>query len=359
MKILANDQKQGEITVKVENLNDLWTLYNVISRGDKAAGRTHRRVVLREGTKGEKKPMFLKLEVEDVSFHEFTNRLRIKGKILEGPEDLVSFGTYHTLNVEIGQRITIIKEQWLNHELKRLKEASKFESNFVMLIIAMETGLATISLVSNFSHSRIASINVNIPGKRYEQTHRNKALTEFFDNIKQVLDENVKKIEVNLIVICGPGNTRDVFIKHLKENSDNEYLKKIKSCHVSSGTESGILEVLKSNELAEIKKNVKILLETEKIEKILEYLSTDPDLIVIGFDEVSKAGERGAIGQLLIVDVLIRGTSKEQKLKIEKIITDVEYTGGEINILSSEHPTGQQLIDLGSIVGILRYKLER
>ena len=51
------------------------------------------------------------------------------------------------------------------------------------------------------------------------------------------------------------------------------------------------------------------------------------------------------------------GSKKEEKLKIEEIITSVEKSGGSINILSSEHPTGQQIADLGSIVGILRYKI--
>ncbi|MHA2131536.1 MAG: mRNA surveillance protein pelota, partial [Promethearchaeota archaeon] len=60
MKILNMDLKHGEITVKTENLNDLWTLYNTIRQGDEASARTQRRVVLKEGTKGERKAMRLK-----------------------------------------------------------------------------------------------------------------------------------------------------------------------------------------------------------------------------------------------------------------------------------------------------------
>ena len=78
----------------------------------------------------------------------------------------------------------------------------------------------------------------------------------------------------------------------------------------------------------------------------------------IGFDEVSNAAERGAIKELFLVDLLIRGSSKKEKLKIEDIIINVENSGGIVNILSSEHPTGQQIIDLGSILGVLRYKIE-
>ena len=135
MKILYIDKKKVEISVRIENLNDLWTLYNVISEGDEVSARTQRRVVLKEGSSGERKVMRLKLKVEAVSFHEFSNRLRVKGKILEGPSDFVSYGSYHTFNLEVQHKLSISKEKWLNHELKRIKESSKFETNFIMLFI--------------------------------------------------------------------------------------------------------------------------------------------------------------------------------------------------------------------------------
>ena len=356
MKILNENQKKGEVTVKVDSLNDLWTLYNVICKNDTASARTYRRVVLKEGTKGERKPMFLKLKVEKLSFHEFSNRLRIKGTILEGPEDFVSFGTYHTFNIEPNQKITIKKEKWLNNEIKRLKQVSKFESNFVMFFIAMETGLATLSVITNFSQKRVATVKQNIPGKRYEQSHRKQALTEFFNKVKTILEMNLKEQNLNLIIICGPGNTRDQFIKYLKEKSNPPYISKIKSIHASSGTESAILEVLKSKEVGQIKKNIKILKEAEKIEEILTLFGTDADLIAIGFNEIGKVANQGAVKELFLVDILIRGVSKDQKLKIEEIITNVENSGGKVYFLNSEHSTGQRLIDLGSIVAILRYK---
>ena len=359
LKILEDNQKQGEITVKIENLNDLWSMYNVISKDDKVSTITQRRVVLKEGTQGERKTMKLKLNVEDVSFHEFSNRLRIKGTILEGPDDFVSYGTYHTFNIEPHQILTITKEKWLNNELRRLKEASKFEINFIMLIIAMEPGLATISLISNYSHKHVATIKASIPGKRYEQSHRNKALADFFSDVQKVIEENLKSVDVNSIIVCGPGNTRDEFVRYLKEKEklNLSHVNKIRSYHASSGTESAVLELLKSKQLADLKKNVKVIEETELIEELLYQLSVDADLVAIGFNEVSKVAEKGAIKRLLIADTLIRGASKENKLKIEEVISNVEKIGGEIRILSSEHPTGQQIVNLGSIIGILRYKL--
>jgi protein pelota len=357
MKILEFDKKKEEMLLKIESLNDLWALYNVIGKEDKVSAQTHRRVVMREGTKGERKPMQLTIEVESLSFHEFSNRLRIKGTILEGPEDYVSFGSYHTLNITIGSTISIKKENWLKTEVRRIKELSIFENNFLILMVAIESGLSTVFLISNYSNSRIATIKKTIPGKRYEQRYRNKAYEEFFTDIIKLIDENVSSNKIDLIVLCGPGNTRNELLKAIQEQLKNTELPPIENIHASSGTESAIFETLKSDKLIKLKENVKIIQEVAKIEEIFTLFSTDPDLIAIGFEEVSKAAELGAIKELFCADILIRGVSTERKIQIENLLNLTENSNAKINILSSEHLTGQQIIDLGSLVAILRYKI--
>ena len=357
MKIMEFDKKKQEMVLKTESLNDLWALYNVIERGDKVIAKTHRRVVLREGAKGERKPMRLKIDVESLSFHEFSNRLRIKGTILEGPDEYVSFGSYHTLNIKVGNILTIIKDKWLKSQIRRIKQLSVFESNFLVFMIAVEAGLATIFLVSNYSNNRIATIKKTIPGKRYEQRYRNIAYADFFSTIIKVIEENIKSNKIDLIIICGPGNTRDHLLRTIHDTLHHIKLPPIENIHASSGTESAILETLKSNELTKLKNKVKIIQEVTKIEEIFRLFSTNPDLIAIGFDEVTKAAELGAIKELFCADTLIRGVSTEKKMRIENILNLAERSSAIINILSSEHLTGQQIIDLGELVAILRYKI--
>jgi len=357
MKILDIDKKEETISLRIEDLNDLWTLYNTIAKNDHVTSRTNRRIVLKEGSKGERKQMKLKLNVDSIAFHEFSNRLRVKGTILEGPEDFVSYGTYHTFNIEPGQKLTIEKPKWLKSEIKRLRKSPRFQTDFVMLIVAIETGLATIALITNYSHTRIATVKKNIPGKRYEQSYRNKAYEEFYNDISSIIKEKTESVELKIIIICGPGSTKDHLKRYINEKAQITRLPKIVSIQASSGTESAILETLKSKELKLLKKNVKIFLETEKIEEIFQLFSTNSDLIAIGFDEISKAIEKRAVKELFCADILIRGASKKQKLRIEQLLNGVESLGGEIHILSSEHPTGQQIIDLGSIVAILRFKI--
>ncbi|MHA1535116.1 MAG: hypothetical protein ACTSP8_10360 [Promethearchaeota archaeon] len=201
MKILEIDEKNKNISLRIEDLNDLWTLYNTIAKNDQVTSRTNRRIVLKEGSKGERKQMKLKLKVDSIAFHEFSNRLRVKGTILEGPEDFVSYGTYHTFNIEPGQKLTIEKPKWLKSEIKRLRKSPRFQTDFVMLIVAIETGLATIALITNYSHNRIATVKKNIPGKRYEQSHRNKAYEEFYGDISSIIKEKIENVDLKIIII--------------------------------------------------------------------------------------------------------------------------------------------------------------
>ncbi|MHA2034342.1 MAG: mRNA surveillance protein pelota, partial [Candidatus Thorarchaeota archaeon] len=103
MKVIKRVPKEGRITLKIETLDDLWHLYNIVAAGDRVIARTVRRV--RIGSEDDRKqesvrkPMTLVLEVEDISFHTFSNRVRIKGRILEGPSDLVNIGSHHTFNI--------------------------------------------------------------------------------------------------------------------------------------------------------------------------------------------------------------------------------------------------------------------
>ena len=114
MKILRFHKNEAKLMV--ENADDLWHLSNVIEIGDSLEGRTFRKIKLggveERSQKITKKPVFLKIGVEKVEFHKFSNALRVSGKVLEGKEDIPK-GSYHTFNIEAGSSITLTKPEWL------------------------------------------------------------------------------------------------------------------------------------------------------------------------------------------------------------------------------------------------------
>jgi protein pelota len=95
-------------------------------------------VVVRDGDQGDRKPMILEIRVESVEFHEYSNRLRLKGQITSGPEDFVQIGQYHTLNIETGSKLTIIKEKWFTHELQRLEKSTDLRQIKSFLLLQLK-----------------------------------------------------------------------------------------------------------------------------------------------------------------------------------------------------------------------------
>src|SRR3989338_5592801 len=128
MKLIFSDFKKGKAKVKVENLDDLWYLKQVIDPKDLVKNRTLRKIKLSDDVqrkqKAEKKPVVLVLEVDKVEFSKTSNVLRVLGVVKEGPED-VPLGSYHTFNIEENSIIMITKQNWLKFQIDRLKEASK------------------------------------------------------------------------------------------------------------------------------------------------------------------------------------------------------------------------------------------
>ena len=128
MKILFKDYKKGEVKVQVTSLDDIWFLSHIIDEGDYVKGKTFRKIKLGEGpdrdAKVIKKPVTLKIEVEKVDFHKYSNSLRVSGKITEGTED-VPKGPYHTFDVKEETIIKIIKPKWLIFQIEKLREASE------------------------------------------------------------------------------------------------------------------------------------------------------------------------------------------------------------------------------------------
>ncbi|MHA1777432.1 MAG: mRNA surveillance protein pelota [Promethearchaeota archaeon] len=359
MQILKNNSKNGEILVQIDSLDDLWILYNIILPGDQIKGRTVRRVVLREGDAGERKPMTILLDVEKVEFHEFSNRLRVTGTILEGPEDYVSHGQHHTFNLEPGQRIRIFKDKWFKNDINRIRRSMNRDGSSKILVVAIETGLANIAVLSNYSLTPIVTINENIPGKRYKKQFHKAAVEKFFDQVVNVLQENCEKLGINFIAVCGPGFAKEHFAEHFHsyQNSKEKNIE-IRVINASSGELSAIYEILRNGSLAALKSDFKLAQDEMIMAKFIEHLGKDNGTAVYGLDQTALSAQMGAVEDLLICDILLRSAVPKQREKIEEALNATEATRGNVHILSTMNPAGEQLQSYGQIAAILRYKVE-
>lgn len=359
MKILHVNRKKGVVKILTESLNDLWVLYNVVQPGDRIEGKTLRRVVLRDGDKGERKSMYLGLHVEDLAFHESSNRLRVKGRIYAGPDDLVSMGKYHTMNVEPHQKYTFLKEEWLDYQLDRLRAAARPVAETRMLVVAIEKGEAVLGLVSNYSLSPTTTIHENIPGKRYKKFAKDavsNAWSAFYEGVEMAANEVVSREPVDLVIVAGPGFIKDDFAERLRKRFP-DWAAKVRLAQASSASDSAIQEVLRQDAVVEMAKDQRVVVETRLMDEFVRRLGKEEGTIAYGLKEIQTATEMGAVEKLLIADRRFRDATEAKRRALDHLLKTVEMGGGTIYIVSSMHPAGEQLMDFGGIVALLRFRI--
>ena len=360
MKILKRVLKEGKIVLKIETLDDLWHLYNTVESSDIIISRTSRRVRVgdEDSRKSEsvRKTMVLQLRVEDVSFHNFSNRVRIKGVILEGPRDLVNIGSYHTINVETGDTLTIIKEHWPKFMLDRLKEAEKSQLRPRCLIVTIEDGTAEFFLAADSGIQEVVRVRMNISKKRGDQKSYDATMKDFFADTLLALRSQIEQHEFGLIIIAGPGFVKD----HFREYLTSAKIKDLPPVVVESTNSIGVpgaKEILFRGVIANAVTELKVETETRLVESLIEHIAKDDGLGAYGNDEVASAVQYGAVEDLLITDIKLREGADDERRWMDSLIRNTEKTRGSFHIVSTEHPAGDQLQRLGGIGAILRFKI--
>jgi protein pelota len=351
MKVLRN-LREGKVKVVPENLDDLWYLKGVIDQGDLVSGRTVRRIKDDEklrADRGERVQVRLTLEVEDVGFHPSVTRLRILGKIVSGPEDRVSLGSYHTMDVKPGDTITIFKERWRTWELDRLREAERASKTPLVLMIAIEDDEAEVALVRRYGIDHLMRITGHVSGKKAPDK-RESALKGFFARVAAALKEAVAKHGVKAVVVCGPGFVREDFMSYLRDR-EPEIAGICFQEGTGSGGRTGIQEAIKRGAVERAVKESRVSMETRLVERIFRDIGRDTGLATYGVREVEKALEIGAVDKLLVSDELVRKSAR-----IERLMEKAKKTKGEVLLVSTEHEAGEKLLALGGVAALLRFR---
>ena len=341
MRVLHQDRKNNEIKLLMENLDDLWHMYNIVEKNDIVFALTHRKVEKKTDKlrpeKVERKKMRLGIRVTDVEFHEFSDRLRIHGVIENG----VDVGSYHTLNLTTGDNISILKE-WKEHHLSRIKEAVEETKRPTLTFLSIDYDEATFALLRQYGVENIGAITSHISGKQYKTDKNEK--NNFYSKVLTTL-EQIKK---GPVIILGPGFAKEEFYSFVKEKK-LELLKDSAVMGTGNAGMNGIHEVLKKG-VTKIVENTRVAVETKIVESLFEEIAKNGNF-AYGFDEVENALDAGAIETLLVTDKLVRTK------KADGLLEKAKKTKSKFIIISTVHESGKKLEGLGGVAALLRYKI--
>lgn len=352
MKLIHSDFKKQEAKVKIENLDDLWYLNQIIEQNDLVKGKTLRKIKIGDETQRKqkiaKKSVFLLIHVEKVEFSKTSNVLRVSGTVKEAPED-IPLGSHHTFNIEENSIITIIKQKWLKFQIDKLKEASK-ESTAKILLCVHDREEAYFALMKKYGYQLLT----NIKGTVTKKADVKQKETNFYKEILRQLVEYDERYNLSKVIIASPAFWKEELMKEIE---DKNLKNKIILATCSSVGENAINEVIKRPETENALKQERIAREFKYVEELFAEISKN-NLSSYGLKETRDAAIGGAVKTLLITDNFIQQKRIEDKYEnIENIMKTVDSTKGNILIISSEHEAGKKLDGLGGIAAILRYKI--
>ncbi|MHC1605433.1 MAG: mRNA surveillance protein pelota [Candidatus Methanofastidiosia archaeon] len=346
MRIVHKDLSKGEIKLKIETLDDMWHLSNIIEEGDMVYATTFRRQQAKQDmlrpTKTEKIKVYLGVRIEKIEFSHHSDTLRLTGIIEEGDQ----MGSYHTINVETSSTIKIVKK-WKDYQLDRILTAVKTSSEPRILIATVDEGECDFGIVKQHGIAFVGSIHRNIPGKR-DITKRKGEKENFFREVAEKIEFYLEEREIKDVIVAGPGFVKEEFYSWIKEKRPVLQTKiHIKSTSVTGKT--GIWEVVKRGYVESIYKKSRVAFETALVEELFKKILTEE--AAYGFEEVKKAVERSQASYVVVTDEMLRKSEEVQDLiELAKNLKSTPH------IISTSHEEGEKLRGLGGIGAVLRFK---
>ena len=341
-----------------EDADDLFSLRRIIESGDHVVADSTR-VIKQVGEyarpdKGERIKVRVSIRVENISFDQSIDRLRIAGTITASNNELVSKGTHHSLTLRVGDSITIDKgRKWSNLEINILRKSGD-TSGFIL--IAIDTQEAAIAKLSGTHLEIIPNIYSGKSGKRYPQAVKKDSKTEsFFEDIARTISGLliVEKDRFRAIIF-GPGETKRRFYNFLSTTTDIDKNVFLVLEGIDVAGEDGIYVFLRSSAMKEVMKTSKLASVSYIVDEIMSLVSKGENKFAIGIHEVQNAASIKAISNLVLSDSIFRTAAESEVIRLLNLL---EGQGAKVYAVDSSTDIGMRVSALGGVVALLRYAI--
>jgi len=380
IKKLIDKHGTGFVSLRPEDDEDMWHLYNLIQKNDLVRATAIRRIqnVSSTGsTESHRIRLNLTVQVSRVDFSSSsaptdlsnatatssvssptaplpTASLHISGPVTS-ENDHVRMGAFHTLDIETNRDVRIEKaDGWDSIAISRVEESCVPGKGAEVGAVVCGEGTAAFCLLSQHMTVITHRLSVPIPrkGSASGASQHEKALTKFYGTLFDAFLRHIPYSSPGLraIVLASPGWVRDsvyeFMVGEASKRGDKVLARALKDkvlrVHITSPHVHSLVEVLKSPEIVSRLKETKFAREGIMLDKFFKMLGTDEQRAWYGPTHVSLAANRGAVGTLLISDELFRASDPAQRKIYVELVETVKGNGAEVLIFSSMHESGQR-----------------
>lgn len=350
MKIIKKDLKNDEVSVKIESLDDLWYLSQIITPKCIVKGKTYRKISVSE-KESERKQVYIELEAEKVEFQEFGDNLKVLGKIIHSSDDRVQKGEYHSFILSANDEITISKE-WSSIDFEYINKSSKKDSN--IMLVAADYGDAQIAYYHNYSMEYSATLSEELGGKK-EIASFEKNKVDFVKTLLSTINELAKNRQSKSILV---GATMSLIDSLKSKINDYDYLKnKVSFAKINYGSRNGIKELVNSGEAQKVLAMTQYYEQQLLVNSLLEFISKNKSS-TYGYKKVKEAVDKGAVKEIILTTDFVKNAKIAGFYKeLDNLLKISGDLGANISIINSDSEIGEQIDNLSGIAAILRYNL--
>src|ERR671925_1344792 len=341
-----------------EDADDLFSLRRVIESGDYVIADSTR-VIKQTGEyarpdKGERIRVRVSVRVENVSFDQSMDRLRIAGIITGSSNEMVSKGIHHSLTLRVGDSITITKDRkWNNLKINILRRSTN-ASGFIL--IAIDTQEAAIAKVSGTHLDIMPNIYSGKSGKQYPQaTKKDSKVEAFFEDVSRTIISLItQEKDQSTVLIFGPGETKRKFHNFLinAKTLKKDIFTVIDGVDVAG--EDGIYVFLRSSTMKNVMSSSKLASVSSILDEIMHLVHKSENRFAMGIQEVRNAASMKAISHLVISDSIFKTATESDVINL---LNSVEDQGVKTYAVDSSTDIGLRVSSLGGIIALLRYTI--
>jgi len=354
LRITYKDLKHGVVKIVPESSDDVWLLATILQPGDLVRAKTLREVHFGDRGSGRstRVPMTLTVQVEKVEFQPFTTRLRVRGIVVDGPEKYGVKGKYHTLSIDAGSEVIVVKPGgWSRQVLERLERQGHGEA---AIIVALDYDEYAVGVLRGQGVKIVDSGSLRLPGK--DDPSWQERLEQALNVIAKRVAEIAHSEKPLLIVVAGPGGLKEILAEKLRRMLQGRT--RVDTDNVSMGGEAGIYEELRRGLAREVLREAAAIVAERVMEEFERRLAREPSRVAYTLDMVEKAVESGAAEEVLVLDELLHSPDPAVRGRVDNVLRRADETKAKIHFVSLESPVGHKIKGLGGIVALLRYPLD-
>lgn len=348
----------GSIRLRIEHPDDLYHLFQLIDENDRATSLTERREEEKgdriRADRAEKRKMVLTLTVIKAEFAPFTDRLRVLGTIVEGPQD---HGAHHAFNLTVGDDLTLHKEAWRGAHMDRIKQAAKPQPQAI--IIAVDSDSGVVAQMTSYGVKELAGAQATGAGKyasgkgaKGKQAKGKMGASGREEIYAELVEAAAQAIVVGTpTVIIGPGFFKEQVAALARERFPEAFAS-VRVENASCAGMSGVHEALRAGTLTSAAGEARLQTELSAMEALLREMGKPKGRAAYGQREVRQAIASGAAERLLVTD-------EHARTEAGRCLLEAAYRAHvESLTISTHHDGGQTLDKLGGAAVLLRYRVD-